>query len=43
MGILGLTTVAWAGTAAGALWLGRGTEREREEAELSGDRPIGLA
>jgi MFS-type transporter involved in bile tolerance (Atg22 family) len=43
MGILALVVVAWAATAASALWLGRGTEREREEAELSGDRPIGLA
>ncbi|HEX5817916.1 MAG TPA: hypothetical protein VFY20_03505 [Gemmatimonadales bacterium] len=43
MGIVGLATVAWAGIAASALWLGRGTEREREEAELSGDAPIGLA
>ena len=43
MGIVGLVVVAWAATAASALWLGRGTEREREEAELSGDAPIGLA
>ena len=43
MGIVGLVVVAWAGIAASALWLGRGAEREREEAELSGDAPIGLA
>jgi len=43
MGIIGLATVAWAGIAASALWLGRGAEREREEAELAGDAPIGLA
>ena len=43
MGIVGLVVVAWAATAASALWLGRGTEREREEQELSGDAPIGLA
>lgn len=43
MGIVGLAVVAWAGVAASALWLGRGTEKEREEAELSGDAPIGLA
>jgi hypothetical protein len=43
MGIVGLLVVAWATTAASALWLGRGTEKEREEAELSGERPIGLA
>ena len=43
MGIVALVVVAWAAVAAGALWLGRGTEKEREEAELSGDAPIGLA
>jgi hypothetical protein len=43
MGIVALFVLTWAAVAAGALWLGRGTEKEREAAELSGDSPIGLA
>jgi hypothetical protein len=43
VGIIALFALTWAAVAGGALWLGRGTEKEREAAELSGDTPIGLA
>ncbi len=42
LGIVALAALAWVAIAAGALWLGRGTEKEREAAELADNSPIGI-